>query len=247
MITRHDSNRQDLHYIVTDHAGAPQELVSEAGEIEWRGEQALWGKYQQQQFNLKIQRGYLEDAANEALTCDLRYQGQIEDRESGLYYNLNRYYAADSGQYLSPDLIGFAGGLRPQGYVHNPMEWVDPLGLMAFGSGKGTHTANATLFDKEGNIKATGTWQSGNMTPDEAALGFPKSTLATHTEARITKDLGEIASPGDHLVIDGQYPPCNPCKGKMNAFQRDTGASVTYNWSEDGENKVWKAGCKGKK
>ncbi|WP_088133671.1 RHS repeat-associated core domain-containing protein [Vibrio gazogenes] len=128
--TRHNSNRQDLHYIVTDHAGTPQELVREDGEIEWRGEQVLWGKYQQQQFNLKIQRGYLEDAANEALTCDLRYQGQIEDRESGLYYNLNRYYDADSGQYLSPDPIGFAGGLRPQGYVHNPMEWVDPLGLV---------------------------------------------------------------------------------------------------------------------
>ncbi|MDW6093944.1 RHS repeat-associated core domain-containing protein [Vibrio rhizosphaerae] len=129
VITRHDSNRQDLHYIVTDHAGTPQELVTETGDIEWRGEQALWGKYQQQQFNLKIQRGYLEDAANEALTCDLRYQGQIEDKESGLYYNLNRYYDADSGQYLSPDPIGFAGGLRPQGYVHNPMDFVDPLGL----------------------------------------------------------------------------------------------------------------------
>ncbi|SJN59482.1 Putative deoxyribonuclease RhsC [Vibrio ruber DSM 16370] len=131
--TRHGSNRRDLHYIVTDHAGTPQELVTETGDIEWRGEHALWGKYQQQQFNLKIQRGYLEDAANEALTCDLRYQGQIEDKESGLYYNLNRYYDADSGQYLSPDPIGFAGGLRPQGYVHNPMAWVDPLGLSTEG------------------------------------------------------------------------------------------------------------------
>ncbi|EKO3627868.1 AHH domain-containing protein, partial [Vibrio metschnikovii] len=54
---------------------------------------------------------------------------QIEDRESGLYYNVNRYYDADSGQYLSPDPIGFAGGLRPQAYVFNPLEWVDPLGL----------------------------------------------------------------------------------------------------------------------
>ncbi|OXX41865.1 hypothetical protein B9J93_19280, partial [Vibrio sp. V17_P4S1T151] len=44
-------------------------------------------------------------------------------------YNVNRYYDADSGQYLSPDPIGMAGGLRPQAYVHNPMEWVDPLGL----------------------------------------------------------------------------------------------------------------------
>ncbi|QXO16516.1 RHS repeat domain-containing protein [Vibrio ostreae] len=42
---------------------------------------------------------------------------------------LYRYYDADSGQYLSSDPIGMLGGLRPQAYVHNPMEWVDPLGL----------------------------------------------------------------------------------------------------------------------
>ncbi len=110
----------------------------------------LWGKYQQQQFNLKIQRGYLEDAANEALTCDLRYQGQIEDRESGLYYNLNRYYDADSGQYLSPDPIGFAGGLRPQGYVFNPMEWVDPLGL-AKCHFSGNRGRNKAIYDIQQN------------------------------------------------------------------------------------------------
>ncbi|MFP1729760.1 RHS repeat-associated core domain-containing protein, partial [Lonsdalea quercina] len=61
--------------------------------------------------------------------CELRYQGQIYDAETGLYYNRHRYYDADSGQYISPDPIGLAGGLRPQGYVHNPLEWVDPLGL----------------------------------------------------------------------------------------------------------------------
>ncbi|MFP1787703.1 RHS repeat-associated core domain-containing protein, partial [Lonsdalea quercina] len=52
------------------------------------------------------------------------------DAETGLYYNRHRYYDADSGQYISPDPIGLAGGIRPQGYVHNPLEWVDPLGLI---------------------------------------------------------------------------------------------------------------------
>jgi RHS repeat-associated protein len=63
--------------------------------------------------------------------CSLRFQNQWEDKESGLYYNLNRYYDPESGQYLSQDPIGLAGGLRTHGYVHDPMQWVDPWGLAA--------------------------------------------------------------------------------------------------------------------
>ncbi|MFE8103324.1 hypothetical protein RBA71_17800 [Brenneria goodwinii] len=119
---------------------------------------------------------------------------------------------------------------------------MDPLGL-SFGSGKGTHNANATLFDSQGNVKATGVWQSGNMTPDEAALGFPQSTLATHTEARITRELSPIAEPGDKLVIQGEYPPCNSCKGKMNVFNAQTGADVEYKWpaTDHGGERTWRS------
>ncbi|WP_242414207.1 RHS repeat-associated core domain-containing protein [Salinivibrio sp. MA427] len=125
-VTHHEQG-SELHYIVTDHAGTPQELCNEQGDIVWRGEQALWGHYHGQSQRHWQRR---EEAANDSIKCDLRYQGQLEDPESGLYYNVNRYYDADSGQYLSPDPIGFAGGLRPQAYVANPLEWVDPLGLM---------------------------------------------------------------------------------------------------------------------
>ncbi|WP_241837183.1 RHS repeat domain-containing protein [Salinivibrio sp. ML290] len=122
----HHNQGSELYYIVTDHAGTPQELCNEQGDIVWRGEQALWGHYHGQSQRHWQRR---EEAANDSIQCDLRYQGQLEDPESGLYYNVNRYYDADSGQYLSPDPIGFAGGLRPQAYVANPLEWVDPLGL----------------------------------------------------------------------------------------------------------------------
>ncbi len=126
-VTHKANQASQLHYIVTDHAGTPQELCSEKGDVVWQGEQALWGHYQQR--NALPNHGFRENTQNDELYCDLRYQGQIEDRESGLYYNVNRYYDADSGQYLSSDPIGFAGGLRPQAYVFNPLEWVDPLGL----------------------------------------------------------------------------------------------------------------------
>ncbi|WP_301280647.1 RHS repeat-associated core domain-containing protein, partial [Vibrio vulnificus] len=78
--------------------------------------------------------------------------------------NVNRYYDADSGQYLSPDPIGFAGGLRPQAYVFNPLDWVDPLGLAGEaheGKGEGTtrvrHYTNrkgSKAIEQDGVIKA---------------------------------------------------------------------------------------------
>ncbi len=70
-------------------------------------------------------------AANEEdrVSCNLRFAGQYADAESGLHYNRFRYYDGETGQYLCPDPIGLEGGLNPYGYVHNPVSWVDPLGL----------------------------------------------------------------------------------------------------------------------
>ncbi|WP_298771767.1 DUF6531 domain-containing protein [uncultured Shewanella sp.] len=137
-----------LHYIIADHAGTPRELCSETGDVKWRGQQSLWGEFKQfneldtpltrldsrdEQALYDFEDSRLENnnqqAANDPVNCDLRYQGQIFDAETGLYYNRFRYYDPDSCQYLTPDPIGMAGGLRPSSYVHNPMELVDPLGL----------------------------------------------------------------------------------------------------------------------
>ncbi|WP_315973335.1 RHS repeat-associated core domain-containing protein [Bartonella sp. HY406] len=61
----------------------------------------------------------------------MRFQGQWENAENGLYYNRYRYYDPLAAQYISPDPIGLAGGLRPNAYVHNPNVWIDPWGLSA--------------------------------------------------------------------------------------------------------------------
>ncbi len=121
--------RTQLHYIVTDLTGTARELCSETGEVHWRGEQALWGAHREEKIPIPLRR-WLGDAANEEVYCELRYQGQVYDSETGLYYNRHRYYDPETAQYLSGDPLGIAGGLRPQGYVHNPMEWVDPFGLV---------------------------------------------------------------------------------------------------------------------
>jgi len=62
-------------------------------------------------------------------TCTFRFAGQYVDEESGLYYNRYRYYLPETGQYISSDPIGLAGGNNPYGYVNDPLGYVDPLGL----------------------------------------------------------------------------------------------------------------------
>ncbi|EKW1657711.1 RHS repeat-associated core domain-containing protein, partial [Citrobacter freundii] len=123
-----------LHYAVTDTVGRVQELVTEDGTIVWRGKQQLWGR---------------EESRNkeDAPSCRLRFPGQYEDAESGLYYNRFRYYDGETGQYISADPIGLAGGINTYAYVKNPLSYIDPLGLTGCDVAK-TRDLAATISDK---------------------------------------------------------------------------------------------------
>jgi RHS repeat-associated protein len=46
-------------------------------------------------------------------------QGQYLDRETGLHYNLFRYYDPDSGRFTQQDPIGLAGGINLYQYAPN--------------------------------------------------------------------------------------------------------------------------------
>ena len=81
---------------------------------------------------------------------------------------------------------------------------------------------------RDGKVISSGTLVSGDMTPEEAALGFPQSTLATHTEARAVKQYP--LERGDVMEITGEYPPCPTCKGAMNQAASSQGATITYRW-----------------
>ncbi len=60
---------------------------------------------------------------------NLRFQGQYLDRETGLHYNLYRFYDPDIGKFISGDPIGLAGGINLYQYAPNPLSYIDPLGL----------------------------------------------------------------------------------------------------------------------
>jgi RHS repeat-associated protein len=62
------------------------------------------------------------------------YTGREYDSETGLYNYRSRYYDPESGEFVSEDTIGFAGGdANLSRYVgNNPVNFIDPFGFSGF-------------------------------------------------------------------------------------------------------------------
>jgi RHS repeat-associated protein len=119
-----------LQPIVVDQIGTPHALFDADGTLCWRADAELWGRTRTARALLRDRRDRRGDGDDDdPPSCALRFPGQWEDEESGLHYNLNRYYDPETGQYLSPDPIGVQGGRRTHAYVHDSVHFIDPLGL----------------------------------------------------------------------------------------------------------------------
>ncbi|ADZ92707.1 RHS repeat-associated core domain-containing protein [Marinomonas mediterranea] len=115
-----DTGVQDIE---TDHLGTPISVYQhDTGETLWAGDFETYGKR-------KCQKAANQEDSSGQYDPKLRFQGQYEDKETGLYQNLHRYYDPHAGRYITHDPIGLYGGLNAYQYCPNPVEWIDPLGL----------------------------------------------------------------------------------------------------------------------
>ncbi len=104
-----------VHY-VNDPSGAPDRLVGADGSVLCEIRRAAWGR--------------VEIGPGAQATTPIRFQGQFEDDETGLFYNRFRYYDPEAGRYISADPIGVSGGLNLFQYVADPTGSSDPFGLV---------------------------------------------------------------------------------------------------------------------
>ncbi|MFI1596538.1 DUF6531 domain-containing protein [Streptomyces venezuelae] len=128
-----------FYAIVTDLVGTPSELVGEDGEIAWRSATTLWGR--------RLGGDDRDDWDDDGL-CPLAFPGQYRDPETGLHYNLSRYYDPDTASYLTPDPLGLLPAPNHHAYVDNPLRWSDPLGLEG---DEPTRIYDDSTYDKHGS------------------------------------------------------------------------------------------------
>ena len=181
-----------------DLVGTPQELTNDDGRVVWRGRLRAWGALA------------AEPVAE--VPQPLRFQGQYADTETGLHYNRFRYYAPAEGCYVHQDPIGLAGGWNRAGYVGDPAQWIDPLGLACQAG-----DPNAVKPYETGTYKDL---SDRSVVGDNLAIDHQPSNASNI--ARTEAQLGRPLTPAEASAVRNN--------GQAVAVPQDwhTGSSLTY-------------------
>lgn len=132
----------ESYSIISDYIGKPTHCYDSTGKIVWESEYDIYGEPR----NLKGDKNFIP----------FRQLGQYEDEElGGLYYNRFRYYNSHSGEYISQDPIGLAGGMKLYGFVHDSNMWIDIFGL------------NSRILDKNLGGKVGDQMQAHHIIPEQ--------------------------------------------------------------------------------
>ena len=111
-----------MYYYHLDQLNTPRFVTNNKAEVVWENQADVYG-YEE------LKQESLVNTEN-SFTQPIRFQGQYLDEESGLHYNRYRYYSPKQQRFINQDPIGLVGGINHYQYAPNPVNWVDPFGLM---------------------------------------------------------------------------------------------------------------------
>lgn len=203
----------EVLYYHTDVNGAPEEMTDSGGNIVWEAGYQVWGNLTHEKETRPVQQ-------------NLRFQGQYLDRETGLHYNLYRFYDPDIGKFISGDPIGLAGGINLYSYAPNPIKWMDPLGLhdiladtdiVCRGgacSADSFKNGSGVAADANGKLSGISTQAKPNAGLETLSQPFKHNQIGVATVADIEKAGGTITLDGklnssngsmmmNHATVDG--------------------------------------------
>ncbi|PDN50214.1 RHS repeat-associated core domain-containing protein, partial [Salmonella enterica] len=202
----------EVLYYHTDVNGAPEEMTDGRGNIVWEAGYQVWGNLTHEKETRPVQQ-------------NLRFQGQYLDRETGLHYNLYRFYDPDIGKFISGDPISIRGGINLYQYAPNPISWIDPLGLTPCGKPDGNINPKDVRY-MQSSIK--------NQTGEYTVLG--------NAEALLNGTLKPSALPPIKIWKDNLGKIWTLDHRRLAAFKLAGLDSVPFKWASPNEvaNQMWK-------
>ena len=112
-----------LLYVYADHLNTPRTVTTQSNRVLWSWVSDPFGNGASITSN--------DDSGN-PYQYNLRFPGQYYDAETGLHYNMARYYNPAIGRYTQSDPIGLGGGMNTYTYVgNNPIMIHDIVGTQA--------------------------------------------------------------------------------------------------------------------
>ncbi|MBK4257322.1 RHS domain-containing protein [Enterobacter hormaechei] len=181
-----DQNSGEINWFNTDLNGAPLEVTDERGAVRWSGQYGSFGevRHQSEGFSRLVNRTAMAHQP-------LRYAGQYADGETGLHYNLFRYYDPQVGRFIMQDPIGLNGGWNLYQYAPNPLGWIDPLGLKCSHSSKNPKEFHAVVNEKWGHKMTASEMREVQKTIDNIKLNrpaFPRDGIPFENNFKISPD-----------------------------------------------------------
>ncbi len=209
-----------IYAVHSDHLNTPRRLTDSQRQMVWQWPYSAFGE--DMPTHARNRFANLEATPNPGKTnisevvYNLRYPGQYFDKESGLFYNGFRTYCSTCGRYTQADPIGLDGGWNRFSYVDsNPLNFIDPLGLM-----KIYDDGSVTMHAYPGQ-------QAGGR---EHARYGPGGSYHLHLkdtegrEARISTETWKPLTPEDQRIYDRSKDMRNACQnlsdGEKKFFDR---------------------------
>ena len=186
--TQSETNAQHINYFHCDQIGIPREMTDEAGNLLWYADYKGWGGIREAH-NLK-------DAHQ-----PFRLQNQYVDEETGLHYNLFRYYDPHIGRFTQQDPIGLAGGMNLYRFANNTQKWSDPTGLNPLVIGG--YEAFMYL------LAVTGIYTIAVNSQDDGTVWSTSNDEESQSSNQSTTDISNCSK------TETGCPPCKTVSGKI--------------------------------